>query len=115
MGFKLDKLGLVAPMVLILIILLVVLLCVRFFQKPAKDVESKAETALVPTKFCSTSLKIKPLKPLIYDDAAPLVPKPWLNVESNILYAALIISETSDVGLKIKSLSALVGVNSFAC
>lgn len=114
MGFKLDKLGLVAPMVLILIILLVVLLCVRFFQKPAKDVESKAETALVPTKFCSTSLKIKPLKPLIYDDAAPLVPKPWLNVESNILYAALIISETSDVGLKIKSLSALVGVNSYA-
>lgn len=111
MGLKLDKLGLVAPILLLLIILLVVLLCLPFLQK---SVESKTETALVPTKFCSTNPKIKPLKPLIYDDKPSFLPKPWPNIESNIIFTALVISETSDVGLRIKSLCALAGINPYA-
>lgn len=113
MGLKLDKLGLVAPILLVFIILLVVLLCVPFLKKATKSDDSKTDAALVSTKFCSSNPKIKPLKPLIYDDVLPLVRKPWPNIESNILFTALVISEKSDIGLRIKSLSALAGVNSY--
>jgi hypothetical protein len=72
-------------------------------------------SALVPQSFCSISpepMPAEPLKPLLNDNAP--FPKPWLNVESNILFTALVISENSTLGSKIKELCALVGQNPYS-
>ena len=73
------------------------------------------EMALVPSSFCAISpepMPREPLKPL-FQDSAPF-PKPWVNLESNILFTALVISESSVLGLRIKSLSALAGQDPYA-
>jgi hypothetical protein len=76
---------------------------------------SATETAIVPSSFCAVSpepMPPEPLKPL-FQDSAPF-PKPWVNLESNILFTALVISETSVLGLRIKSLCALAGQDPYA-
>ena len=76
---------------------------------------SATVSALVPSSFCSVSpepMPPEPLKPL-FQDSAPF-PKPWVNLDSNILFTALVISESSVLGLRIKSLSALAGQDPYA-
>lgn len=76
---------------------------------------SAAVTALVPSSLCSVSpepMPAEPVTPLLHDNAP--FPKPWLNVDSNILFTALVISESSVLGLGIKYLCALAGQDPYA-
>jgi len=84
-------------------------------QRKTIKIKGGASAALVPSAFCSVSpepLPAEPVKPLLNDNAP--FPKPWLNVDSNILFTALVIAENSTLGMKIKELSALAGQNPYS-
>jgi hypothetical protein len=65
---------------------------------------------LIPIKYCSRfpeTMPVCPSEPLI-TNTAPFA-KPWLNVNSNLLFIGLVISEHSALGYKIRELNFALG------
>jgi hypothetical protein len=69
---------------------------------------------ILPSSFCSVApdyLPVQPTEPLIADSAP--FPKPWVNVNSNILFVALVISQDSALGEKITEINTIRNIAYF--
>lgn len=71
--------------------------------------------AQLPVPLCSVNPEHMPKEPAVPFIAGDTpFPKPWANVNSNIFFIGLVVSETSAVGKKIKSIAASANQDPFS-
>jgi len=72
-----------------------------------KKLRNKRGGGGLPLPLCSVDPEHMPKAPVVpFIDGDTPFPKPWVNVNSNIFFIGLVVSETSAIGKKIKTIAA---------